>query len=66
MTPGKPPPTTFTLTLVAYDRDAAVRGLRILLKAAWRRYRMRCTDLRELASVPETSSGNPPDQEDAP
>ena len=40
----------FVVTLVAPpDRDA-IRGLRWLLKAAWRRFGLRCLDVREIHS----------------
>jgi hypothetical protein len=43
------PRPVYVLTLLAARNDATtIRGLRAILKLAWRRYRFRCLDLREV------------------
>jgi len=41
---------TFVLTLVAPPGTDAIRGLRWLLKTAWRRFGLRCVEAREIPS----------------
>jgi len=41
---------TFTLVLVARPGTDAIPGLRWLLKTAWRRFGLRCIDVREIHS----------------
>ena len=40
----------FVLTLVAPSGTDAIPGLRWLLKTAWRRFGLRCIDVREIHS----------------
>jgi hypothetical protein len=47
----RPAPRTFLLRLQAErNNDAAIHGLRWLLKALWHRYRVRVIEAREEAS----------------
>jgi hypothetical protein len=54
----KPSMKTFRLTLRAgrgTDDATAIRGLRAVLKMAWRRYRLRVVDAREISDWPDDS-----------
>jgi hypothetical protein len=42
----------FLITLRAADDEAATRGLRAVLKMAWRRFGLRCLDAHEILDPP--------------